>query len=526
MGDDRAGRLARDDAELRSRLAAIVESSADAIIGKTLEGVITSWNAGATGTYGYTADEMIGRNISVLFPPGRTDELVPILERLRRGGRVGHFETRRMRKDGTIVEVSVSVSPIWDASGAVIGAATVARDITGRKRAAAERRAHEARMYQTERMETVGQLAGGIAHDFNNLLGVIMGFARLAVEEAADRPALRADVEEILSAAERAARLTQELLVFSRREPDQPETADLNKIITGVRSLLAASVGQHITQRFELARDLPAVLADRGRVEQLLLNLSVNARDAMPDGGTLTIATRDTHLRERAARVLTPEMTPGRYAEVTVSDTGTGINPEVASRIFEPFFTTKTPDHGTGLGLSTVYGIVTQAGGAISVDSEEGAGSTFHVYLPAVSVPAPTGPAGTAGPAARPAGALGSGETVLVVDDEPAVLRAAARILRRNGYTTMEASTGEQALSLLSTHDVQLLLTDSVMPGMTGQALAGRAAELRPGLRVLHMSGYTPPGLGGNRPAFISKPFTAEALLDMVHTVLGTSPAR
>ena len=343
MGDDGASGRAQDDAELRSHLAAIVESSADAIIGKTLDGVITSWNAGATDMYGYAASEMIGRNISVLFPPDRADELAPILQRLRRGERVGHFETKRVRKDGTIAEVSVAVSPIRDASGTVTGAATVARDITEHNHAAAERRAHEAQMHQAERMETVGQLAGGIAHDFNNLLGAIMGFAQLAAEEAADRPALRSDVEQILSAAVRAAGLTRELLIFSRREPDQPERADLNEIITGIRSLLAASVGQHITQRFELAPDLPAVLADRGRVEQLLLNLSVNARDAMPDGGTLTIATRDTELAQRSARALGTEIAPGCYTEVTVGDTGTGMSPEVVRHIFEPFFTTKHP---------------------------------------------------------------------------------------------------------------------------------------------------------------------------------------
>ena len=517
MGDDGASSRAQDDAELRSQLAAIVESSADAIIGKTLDGVITSWNAGAADMYGYAASEMIGRDISVLFPPGRADELAPILQRLRRGERVGHFETRRVRKDGTIAEVSVAVSPIRDASGTVTGAATVARDITEHNHAAAERRAHEAQMDQAERMETVGQLAGGIAHDFNNLLGAIMGFAQLAAEEAADRPALRSDIEQILSTAERAARLTRELLIFSRREPDQPERADLNAIITGIRSLLAASVGQHITQRFELAPDLPAVVADRGRFEQLLLNLSVNARDAMPDGGTLTIATRDTELAQPPARVLGNQIAPGRYAEVTVSDTGTGMSPEVVRRIFEPFFTTKAPDHGTGLGLSTVYGIVAQAGGGISVDSAEGAGTTFHVYLPALSVPATPAPA----PAASPAGTQGNGETVLVVDDEPAVLQAAVRILRRNGYTTMQASTGEQALSLLSTHDVQLLLTDSIMPGMTGLTLAGRATALRPGLRVLHMSGHTPPALAEGHEEFIMKPFTAEALLHKVHAMLG-----
>jgi hypothetical protein len=502
--------------ELRSHLAAIVESSADAIIGKTLGGVITSWNLAAAEMYGYTAEEMIGRNVAELIPPDHPGELAPILAALRRGERVEHFETRRVRKDGALIDVSVSISPVRDASGAVVGAATVARDVTEHHRALAERQASEARLHQAERMETVGQLAGGVAHDFNNLLGAIIGFAGLVADASADRPAVRADAEQILGAAQRAARLTRELLTFSRREPSQPELVDLNAVVTDSRDLLAASAGDRTGLRFELAAAVPAVLADRGQVEQVLLNLAVNARDAMPEGGTLTLATGQADLGkgQPSAR---PEASPGRYAELTVSDTGCGMSAEVARHVFEPFFTTKPLGEGTGMGLATVYGIVTQAGGTISVDSEEGMGTSFHVYFPAAGLPAPALPG---------APARGNGERVLVVDDEPAVLAATARILRGNGYQAREAGTYGEALAIMASDEFELLLTDSVMPGMSGPELAERALGMKPGVRVLHMSGATqgmlsPERVAGGEMAFIAKPFTARALLEKVHAVLG-----
>jgi len=517
MGTGTAGHPADGDSELRSRLAAIVEFSTDAIISETLDGVITSWNAGASDMYGYAADEMIGRNISELIPPDRADELASILGLLRRGKPVAHCETRRVRKDGAIIDVSISASPVRDASGAVTGAATVARDITERNRAEAERRTSEARMHQSERMETVGQLAGGIAHDFNNLLGAITGYAELVADATADNPAVQPDVQQIQSAAHRAAKLTRELLMFSRREPSQPEQVNLNAILAGLRELLSASVGGRIAVRFETAAEVPAVLADRGQVEQVLLNLAVNARDAMPHGGTLTFTTGQANLTERDSGA--GRAGPGSYVTLTVTDTGHGMNAEIARRAFEPFFTTKPLGQGTGLGLSTVHGIVTQAGGRITVGSEEGKGTAFHVYLPAITLPAP------APRADAPATVQGSGENILVVDDEPAMLAVTARILRRNGYHALEARTCAEALSLMSSRDFHLLLTDSVMPTMSGPALAHRALELKPGLRILHMSGSIAGVLDPDRVAsgatpLIRKPFTSHDLLEKVHTVL------
>ena len=515
-------RAAAERSELASRLVAIVESSDDAIIGKTLDGIITSWNRGAERMYGYTAQEMIGHSVSRLFPPDRADELAPILDRLRRGELIDHFETNRVRKDGMVIDVAVSVSPIRDAAGAVVGAATVARDITDRNRVAAERSGMEFRLRQAERLETVGLLAGGLAHDFNNLLGAILGYASLVAGATAGDPEIRADAGKIQAVARRAGRLTRQLLIFSRRALTQPEPVDVNAIVRDVEELLSVSIGSGVELRLELAESVPAIMADRGQVEQVLLNLAFNARDAMPEGGILTIGTSLTELGERDD-ALDPDASPGRYVQLTVSDTGTGMSSEVAGRILEPFFTTKPEGLGTGLGLSTVHNIVTKAGGSLRVDPGEGTGSGFRIYFPALEVLAIPGAPKDAGPAVR-----GNGESILVVDDEPAVREVISRILRRNGYAALEASGGEQALALVSSQEIQLLLTDSVMPGMSGAGLAKLVVGLKPGLPVLYMSGFSagvlsPERVSSGELAFIQKPFTAEALLTKVRATLEIS---
>jgi PAS domain S-box-containing protein len=513
---------AAERSELVSRLAAIVESSDDAIIGKTLDGIVTSWNPGAERMYGYTAQEMVGRSVATIFPPDRVGELGPILDQLRRGEVVDHFETSRVRKDGTVIDVSVSVSPIRDATGAVVGASTVARDITERNRIAAERSGMELRLRQAERLETVGLLAAGIAHDFNNLLGAILGYAALVAAATAGDPEIRADAEKIQALARRAGRVTRELLIFSQRELTQPEPVDLDAIVRDVRELLSVSIGSGIELRLELPGNVPAVMADRGQVEQVLLNLAFNARDAMPGGGILTMGTSLVELGGDDD-ALNPDASPGRYVKLSVSDTGTGMTAAVAARVLEPFFTTKPEGLGTGLGLSTVQNIVSRAGGSLRVDPGEGTGSGFRIYFPAMGGPAvPSAPENDE-PAAR-----GNGEKILVVDDEPAVREVVSRILRRNGYTTLEAGTGQQALTLASSHEIQLLLTDSVMPGMSGAGLAKLLVGLKPGLPVLHMSGFnagvlSPERVSSGELAFIQKPFTAEALLAKVRGTLGNS---
>ena len=512
-----AGR-AGDGFYVRGRLAAIVESSDDAIIGKTLDGVITSWNAAAERMYGYAPEQVIGRSVAVIIPAERAGELERILGCVRRGERVGHFETKRVRKDGTVIEVSVSVSPIRDAAGEVLGAATLARDVTERVRAEAERRVLERELQQAERLETLGQVAGGIAHDFNNLLAAIIGYARSAAEKAGDNPQLKGDIGQIQLAAQRGARLTRQLLIIGRQDVSQPEALDLNAVLEGIRDLVHTSMGRHVRLLVEPAAGLPAFVADRGQVEQVVLNLAVNARDAMPGGGTVTVATRAAEFSAETGSA-DPGVRPGRYVELSVADTGKGISASVLPHLFEPFFTTKSLGQGTGLGLATVHGIASGAGGCVTVDSGEGQGTTFRVLFPAVAAPAPP-----AEPARAP-GEAEKGMTILVIDDEPAVLGVTARILRRAGYATLEAGSGEEALSLAAAHDFQLLLTDSVMPAMPGPELADRVAALRPGVPVLHMSGYTAGLLDAGRirdgVAFIQKPFTGEQLLDKVHALLG-----
>ena len=516
MEAEDAGVAGKEKFDRASRWAAICEWSEDAIIGWTTDGVVTNWNSGAERMYGYAADEMVGRHVTVLSLPERVEEFAPVLNQLVLGEHVQIFDTKAQRKDGSILDISLSLSPIRSPDGLVTGVSSVARDTTERNRAEAARLALQRQLQETERLETLGRLAGGIAHDFNNVLAAITNYAGFIADESHDHPGVRADAEQIQAAAQRAAALTRQLLIFTRRDVTQPEVLDLNVIIAEIRDLLSASAGAHVDLRIESAAHLPAIRADRGQVGQILLNLVVNARDAIPQSGTLTIGTSLSELGGEDVR-LHPGVSPGRYVELTVSDTGIGMSAEVAARIFEPFFTTKPAGKGTGLGLSTVQAIVTQAGGIVTVESDEAAGTTFRLYFPAIYVAVGTP---EAAPGDRPYQA-----TILVVDDEPALLEVTGRILRKDGYTTLQARTYEQALSLASSRDFQLLLTDSILPGMTGATLAELITEMKPGVPVLHMSGYTAGVLDHERIRdgelpFIQKPFTAPALLEKVRSVL------
>jgi two-component system cell cycle sensor histidine kinase/response regulator CckA len=500
----------------QARLAAIVESSSDAIMSTTLDGIITSWNAGATATFGYTAEEIIGQNASVLFPPDRAAEIVPILDAIRRSGRVAHYETKRMRKDGTIIDVLISNSPIRDDSGAITGAGAVVHDVTERNWAEAQRRESAAGRCEAERMESLGQLAGAVGHDFGVSLGAILSSAARIGWAAASNPVLQADVRQIQEDAGRAARLAWDLLVFGGRDPAPPGETDLDAVLASTHDLLQARTGPRIDVRVATSSGLPTVAADPGQVEQMLLNLAVNAREAMPSGGILTFTTSLADLSEEQDAEW-PGARPGQYVELGVSDTGCGMDSETMRHVFEPFFTTKPPGQDTGMGLSIVYGIVTKAGGGITVGSDEGIGTTFHLYLPAVRVPAP----------ARPTlAAPGHGQTILVVDDEPAALEIIVRILHHGGYRVLEASTSDEALSLLSSHEIQLILTDADMPG---SALLDQALETKPGMRVMRMSGSASgtrepaPGTSAGTP-HIGKPFAALDLLEKVRTVLAATP--
>jgi PAS domain S-box-containing protein len=498
-----------------SLLAAIVDSSVDAIIGKELDGTITSWNLAAERMYGYEASNVIGKNVSMLFAEDRMDELRRSLALVKEGILVEQHDTQRICKDGTVLDVSVTIAPIRDGSGNVTGASGVGHDITSRLRLERERRALEDRLNQSERLESIGRLAGGIAHDFNNLLGVILNYATFVSEELDDQDAVRADIGQIQAAAERASALTQQLLAFARKEVMQTEVLDVNDVVTGVEQMLRRTVGEHVTMNVELEPDLWYVEADPGRLEQVIVNLVLNARDAMSDGGTLTITTNNHHFEGSDESVLLP----GSHVLLRIRDTGTGMDSEVLEHVFEPFFTTKPLGDGTGLGLPMVFGIIRQVGGDIQLSSEVGVGTTCDVYLPATDL-APMSVANTDEiPAAH------GSEMILVVEDEDALREVARRILTRNGYAVMTSSNGPDAIAMVEAFEgrIDLLLSDVIMPIMVGSEVAARVQALRPGIPVLFMSGYAQPFLGSTLEegqALLEKPFSEQQLLVEIRNLL------
>jgi two-component system cell cycle sensor histidine kinase/response regulator CckA len=687
----------------RARLAAIVESSEDAIIGKTLDGVVTNWNGGAEKIYGYRAEEVLGRHISFHVPRERRGEVAEILETVRRGLSISLHETVRVKKDGEPIHVSLTVSPIRDAAGNITGASAIARDITERKLAAEALRAADqraireyerllervaslaqtlgtardlitiyraladftiasmscsalflslyeeaeatrrvvylwyggnerdtselgavpvgdgpagraiktgsivaqgdyecelrgravvasgfdddprtpqsmliapmtimgrtvgtvevqsydpsaytsehmtamrlaanlaaiaienvrllereresaARLQQSQKMEAVGRLAGGVAHDFNNLLTAIIGYSDLSLRRLKTGDALQRNVEEIKRAAGRAADLTHQLLAFSRKQVLQPRVLDLNAVISEMEKMLRRLIGEDVELLYDLNTSLGRVKADPGQLQQVLLNLVVNARDAMPGGGKLTIQTANTDLdNEYAGQHVA--VVPGPYVVLAVSDNGCGMDEATRAQIFEPFFTTKEQGKGTGLGLSTVYGIVKQSHGNIWVYSEVGQGTAFKIYLPRVEDEAePLRPAEREGSLTR------GTETILLVEDDQMVRGIARTILRQAGYTVLEAGDGESAVRTCRQHEgtIHMVLTDVVMPGMSGRAVADQLRELRPDLGVLFMSGYTEEAIVNHGVLhegmdFLEKPFTPDTLTRKVREVL------
>ena len=510
----------RDGTERRQ--AAIVSSSRDAIMSQDLNGVITSWNRAAAELYGYPASEAIGRDLRLLVAPGHLDGERAARATAAGGAPVGEFETVHLRADGTEAHLACTISTITDTDGSIVGVSTFSRDISDRIRAQAERQALEDRLHQSERLESLGQLAGGVAHDFNNLLSVILNYASFVAEQIADDEAASADVEEIRLAAERAARLTHQLLLFGRRDTAQAELLDLNAVLADVQTLLARTLGEHVELVVHTPEVAPLLRADRGQIEQVLLNLAVNGRDAMPDGGFLTVEVSRADLDEAAAETR-PGLAPGRYVMISVSDTGTGMSQSVIDHAFEPFYTTKPKGEGTGLGLATVYGVVSRAGGGATIYSEQGLGTTVRVYLPSAEEAAEL-----VGAEAAPAPAPGTGETVLVVEDEAAIRRVTNRLLTRNGYRVLLAASGAEALELAATHHFDVLLTDVVMPGLSGPELADRIRHRRPEVRVLFMSGYSQGVLSpqqglGEGAALMDKPFSERTLLDKL-AALRASP--
>jgi len=626
--------------EARKRLAAIVESSNDAIISKDLKGIINSWNKGAERIFGYTASEIIGKPVTLLIPKTKQDEEPSILARIRKGERIEHYETLRRRKDGSLIEISLSVSPIRNERGEIIGASKIARDITEQKRYQAALTESEMRfrdmadsapvfvwmsgpdglvtyfnkpwleftgrsmalemgsgwvdgihsedakrfqdgyflalqahtgfrmeyrmrrcdgdyrwmlntgmprispngeflgfigsclditelkntaeqLRQAQKMEVVGRLAGGIAHDFNNLLTAINGYSEMALGMVDEDEPLHEFLGEIKKSGERAAALTQQLLAYSRKQILAPKVFDLNEAVSEMGKMLQRLIGEDIVLETLLDPDLGLAKADPGQVQQIILNLVLNARDAMPDGGSLLLETGSVLLSRDQPEYLMDAIA-GPYVRLTVTDNGIGMTPEVKAKIFEPFFTTKAVGHGTGLGLSSVYGILKQSGGSIAVTSEPGRGSAFHVFLP------------LADPQSRPRAprqiesphATSKGETILLVEDEDTVRKFIQRILAANGYDVLEAKEGEAALRLVKEHpSIDLVLTDVVMPKMNGGALAEKLKLLQPDINILFMSGYASniflsKGLLDPGARFLQKPFNQAELLQKVKQIL------
>jgi PAS domain S-box-containing protein len=501
--------------------AAIVASSADAIVGKDANGRITSWNPGAEALYGYSPAQMLGHHVRELIPADLLAEEDELSARVFRGERLQEYETVRRRADGTTVPVAKTMSPIYDAAGDVVGISAIGRDITDRKRMQAERQALEDRLHQSERLESLGQLAGGIAHDFNNLLSVILNYAAFVLEEISDNEPVQDDIREIREAAERAARLTRQLLIFGRRETTQPEPLDLDQVVADVRNLLSRTLGEDIVLVVHMSDHPPVIHADRGQVEQVLVNLAVNARDAMPDGGTLTIETSPVTLDDNVAG-LHPGLVAGRYIQLSVSDTGSGMAQATIDRAFEPFFTTKARGEGTGLGLATVYGIVTGADGGVTIYSELDIGTTIRVYF------RPSSLAPVSHTTEPPKLGHADGETILVVEDEAAIRKVADRILTRYGYQVLLAANGVEAMQLIEEHDIDLVLTDVVMPQMSGRELVERLKVVRPGTPTLFVSGYSQGVLGPRQGldegvALLQKPFSEHSLIESVHDLLAHS---
>jgi PAS domain S-box-containing protein len=643
---DISGRTRGSDAAVR--LATIVQSSQDAIIGKSVDGTVTSWNPGAARLYGYSAEEAIGRSVREFLTPQQSNQEDEVLARVLSGERAEPYEAQRTRRNGVVIDVSISMSSILASDGQIIGFSTAARDISERKRAearfstlleaapdavlgvrsnghiallnaAAERlfgysrdelvgrqienlvpdaarsRHHEYRqayaadpvprrmgidrelagrrrdgstfpaeislssllteegllvlasvrdvterqeamaeqerlqvqaqtarlehqLHQSQRLESLGQLAGGVAHDFNNLLSVILNyslFVRESVTEAQgahpEEPweTVAGDIAQIERAAHRAAELTSRLLTFGRRDVIAPRVLDLNEVLRAVEPILQRTLGERVRLVMELNPDTPPVLADPGQLEQVVVNLAVNARDAMEGEGVLTMSTRPA----------------GDRSTLTVRDNGPGMEPGVRQRAFDPFFTTKPKGEGSGLGLATVYGIVQQAQGAIEIESAPGHGTSIVVLLPASDQP--TAPVPTDPVAPPPEIQMAR---VLLVEDEPAVRELIMRLLKHEGFAIDAAENGADALERVARDPVDLLITDVVMPGMLGTEVAQRALLLRPELRVLFISGYAHPALavrGTPDETFVllEKPFTGPELLAKIREVLSAAVA-
>ncbi len=508
-------RTAQQIGEYRARLASIIDSSQDAIISKSLDGTVTSWNKGAERIYGYTSDEIVGKNVSLLTPKDRPDEIPHILERIRLGESVEHFESVRVAKDGRRLDVFLSISPLRQPDGEIVGASAIARDITAQKRA-------EDHLRQAQKMEAIGRLAGGVAHDFNNILGIVTACTELLRGRLDQNSEPFTYITNIRKAVDRGASLTRQLLAFGRKSAIQPQVFDLGDHLKDVVKLVRPLMGDDV--EITVTRRSPSAIieADPGQLDQVVLNLAVNSRDAMPKGGKFILETDTVQLDETFGENHRP-MTPGKYVLLAVSDTGNGMDTTTVARIFEPFFTTKDVGKGTGLGLSTVYGIVQQNRGHVWVYSEPGRGTTFKIYIPSAEDKI----GGASQPEAEVVLPRRTGTTVLLVEDDELMLGLTRQLLEDHGYAVLPASDGKSAVEIAETHtgSIDLLLTDVVMRGMSGPELVSCLSASHPALRFVFMSGYTGELISEHEVVdrgipLLEKPFTRASLLKTLDSAL------
>jgi two-component system cell cycle sensor histidine kinase/response regulator CckA len=522
---DRAGAMAgvshvaREITEQRyleaanAQLAAIIESSEDAIVSKDLTGTIKTWNAGAERIYGYSREEAIGRNIAFLLPANRVNEEQEILSKLRAGDRVEHFETTRLRKGGQLIEVSLSVSPIRNVTGSIAGASHVARDIT-------KRRELEAQLRQTQRLESIGVLAGGIAHDFNNLLTGIIGNASLVADSLPGSHPAQERLEDLIAAADRAADLTKQMLAYSGKGQFLIEAVNVSRLVAEISKLIKASIPKTVAVRLEPGADVPRIEGDPNQIQQLVMNMIINAAEAIGESrsGTVVVRTGAQQMDEHYIRTVLPatNLTPGEYVYIDVRDDGCGMDEETKARIFDPFFTTKFA--GRGLGLAAALGIVNAHKGAISVESTPGGGTDFKVFLPAMSPrsPAPGEPA-----------SVPSKGTILVADDEEMVQKVAKLSLESYGYQVMLANNGQEAIDVFRemSHTIALIVLDLTMPIMGGEEAFEHLRAIRADVPIVLSSGYNETEATrrfaiGDIAGFVQKPYRSIKLREVVDAVI------
>jgi PAS domain S-box-containing protein len=527
ISERKRGESVLRDSEARHR--AVLETAMDALVGMDHQGRVTEFNPAAERMFGSARADVIGRDLAELIIP------LPFRDAHRRGlARYlatgehtllgGRIEVTARRADGTEFPVELTVTVVRMEGPPAFNA--YIRDLTEEKRAAAARGSLEMQLQQAQKMEAVGRLAGGVAHDFNNLLTVISGRAHMLMSRLKPGEPMHRDVDLIQKTSQRAVALTSQLLAFSRKQVVQPRVLELGPLVADLVPMLQRMIGENMELTVGPMEGTGRIKADPSQMQQVLMNLAVNARDAMPEGGRIHVSIRDVLVAEAAALHQT-NLPPGPYVALAVSDTGTGMSAETAAHIFEPFFTTKEQGKGTGLGLSTVYGIVEQSRGHIQVQSEIGHGTTFTIHLPRVEEPLPAGP-----PTDEARRLRTTSRTVLVVDDEPEVLELATEILKRVGYTVLGAPNGAAAIEVARLHEgeIHLLVTDMVMPGMSGRDLAERLRARRTALPVLYISGYVQDdaartALAREHSAFVAKPFTPEVFTDRVRELLATAEA-